>query len=86
MIASGAIAEEMRVGLRGGELRGVVLRLRDRRGRTVLRASAGRLAASRSLRVRRLRRLRPGRHVLVLPATDAAGRAVRLERAVRVRR
>ena len=76
----------LRVGLSGGTLRDVIVRLRDRRGRTVLRARARRLTGSRSLRAERLRRLRPGRHVLVLTATDAAGRAVRAQRSVLVRR
>jgi hypothetical protein len=77
----------VRVVLRGpGSLRGVAIRLRDSRGRTVHRRRLGRLRATRTVRLTRLRRVRAGRHRLVLTARTASGAGVRAARRVRVRR
>jgi hypothetical protein len=64
----------------------VVVRVLDARGRAALRGSARHLTGSRSLALRRLRRLTAGRHVVVLTAKDAAGRAVRVQQSLRVTR
>jgi hypothetical protein len=77
----------VRVVLRGpGSLRGVAIRLRDSRGWTVHRRKLGRVRATRSVRLERLRRVRAGRHRLVLTGRTASGAGVRAVRRVRVRR
>jgi len=69
-----------------GRIGGVRVRLVDRAGRTVARASAARLARDTVLQLRRVRRARPGIHRVVLTAREAGGGAVRVVRSVRLRR
>ena len=76
----------VRIGLQNGPLRGVVVRVLDSRGRTAMRAASELLTSTRSLKLKRLRRLRPGTYRVVLSGRDGAGRAVRVTRTLEVTR
>lgn len=79
-------AVRARIVLRGaGSLTGVTVRVR-RAGRTVLRGTAKTLARSRKVRLRRTRKLSPGRYRIVLTARTDTGAAVRVTKRLRVRR
>ena len=69
-----------------GDLRGVRVRLADRRGRRVAVGRAARVAGSKVIALRTLRRPRAGVHVLSLSARDAAGRTVTQRLRVKLRR
>lgn len=77
----------VRVGLRGGTLTGVRVRVVDGGNRTVLSGAAARLTRSASVRLRLVRRVRAGaRYRVVVTARTAAGRTLRLTKALRVTR
>ncbi|HEX2232483.1 MAG TPA: M14 family zinc carboxypeptidase [Thermoleophilaceae bacterium] len=69
----------------GGRVRNVRLRL-SRRGRTYARARLRSLAGRRRVRVRRIRRIVPGRYRLAATGRDTAGRLLRAAVTVRYRR
>jgi ABC-2 type transport system ATP-binding protein len=75
----------VRLCARGGTLRAVRLRVRDRRGRRVARSSAYSVATCRTAVLRGWRRPRPGRYTLVATGTDDDGRAVSGSRRFRLR-
>jgi ABC-2 type transport system ATP-binding protein len=78
----------VRVALWSSEpLRGVVVRMRDRRGRVLGRSARARVTGRRKVTVRLKRRLRPGRYTLTASGRTVDGAdAVRARRSASVRR
>ncbi len=77
----------VRVGLRGGTLTGVRVRVVDGGNRTVFSGTARRLTRSTTIAVKRRRLLRSGaRYRVVVTARTAAGKAVVVRKALRVAR
>ncbi|HEX8103934.1 MAG TPA: M14 family zinc carboxypeptidase [Solirubrobacteraceae bacterium] len=72
--------------LRDIELRGVRVRLVDRRGRTIAAGTRKRLESSGRVTLKLRRTPRTGRHRVIVTARDAAGNKVRVTRRVRVKR
>ena len=73
------------VAAQGGRVRNVRIRM-SRRGRTYARARLRSLSGRRRVRVRRVRRIVPGRYRLVATGRDSAGRLLRAAATVRYTR